>query len=235
MKTNEIYNGDSYKLIKDIPDKSIDLIVTDPPYDFKSSFNEKELLKNYMQYVKGIRQSNIGFNYDLAILDDFIRIMKKINIYLFCNKEQIYDCLDYFVKKHGCNFEVLIWGKLNPPPFCNGHYLKDKEYCLYFWETGVKLNTNSKNGKTIYMSNMGVPEHRYYKHPTMKPTELVSKAIEVSSNENDIVFDPFSGSGTTCVCAKKLNRQYIGFEINEEFWKMSKERLNEPEQLTLDI
>lgn len=111
--------------------------------------------------------------------------------------------------------------------------MKDKEYCVYFWKRGVQLNTNYQNAKTIYTSFMGVPEHKIYKHPTMKPTEMVKKMIEISSNENDVVLDTFSGSGTIPYCAKALNRQYIGMEINEEFYNMSVERMNEDEQIKL--
>lgn len=235
MKTNEIYNGDSYKLIKDIPDKSIDLIVTDPPYLIGSLGHDGILKRNKRCHAVELGQMNIINGFDLKILDEFVRVMKKINIYLWCNKEQIYDYIKYFVKDRKCNFEIIVWAKSNPAPFLNGHYLKDKEYCLYFWERGVKVKPSFETGRTVYISKKNVEDKKKYKHPTIKPCNIIENLIKNSCEVGGVILDPFSGSGTTCVCAKKLNRQYIGFEINEEFWKISKERLNEPEQLTLDI
>lgn len=229
MELNNIYLGDCYELIKQIPDKSVDLIITDPPYEFDTSgvgtgiFKYRETLK---ETYEEIRQTNLGDGIDLKILDDFVRVMKKINIYLWCNKEQIYDYLTYFVKERNCNWEMIIWGKNNPPPFLNGHYLKDKEYCLYFWEQGVKLKPSYENGKTVYLSKTNVEDKEKYDHPTIKPSEIINNFIINSSHEGDVIFDPFLGSGTTCYCAKMLNRKYLGFEINEHYCSIAVDRLN---------
>ena len=124
MKLNEIYLGDAYKLIKEVPDKSVDLIVTDPPYQIDGLHIGTGILKNRKHtHVNEMMKTNLGNGIDLSILDDLVRVMKKINIYLWCNKEQIYDYITYFVKERKCKFEIIVWAKPHPAPFLNGHYL----------------------------------------------------------------------------------------------------------------
>ena len=228
IKPNNIYLGNSYELIKNIPDKSIDLIITDPPYDFSTDGLNTGLFKDRLSKgtYEEIRNNGIDKGIDLSILNDFVRVMKKINIYIWCNKEQIYDYLTFFVKERKCNWEMLIWAKDNPPPFLNGHYLKDKEYCLYFWEQGVKLKPSYENGKTVFFSKINIEDKKKYGHPTIKPIEIIKALIENSTGGGAIILDTFMGSGTTCVACKELCRQYIGIEINPNYYQIAKDRLN---------
>lgn len=233
---NEIILGDAYKLIKDIPDKSVDLIVTDPPYEIEGIHPSGVIKERYnTSHAKEINENGLDQSIDFAILDDFIRVMRKINIYIFCNKEQIIQYLDFFVKKHRCNWEILIWAKENPAPFCGTHYLKDKEYCLYFWEQGADVYIPYDRAKTYFISKINVADKNDYGHPTIKPIELIKTLIMNSTDKNKrggveknrpVVFDPFVGSGTTCVAAKELGCNYIGFEINENYYKIAVDRLN---------
>ena len=226
MEFNNIYLGDAYELIKKIPDKSIDLIMTDPPYEIYGLHNDTGLLKGRKHsHNVELKENNLGDGINLKILDEFVRVLKKINIYLWCNKEQIYDYLTYFVKDKKCNFEIIVWGKPNPAPFINGHYLKDKEYCLFFWEKGTKLQGSYETLKTYYIMNANVYDKNKFKHPTIKPEEIIKTLIK-NSCQSGVVFDPFVGSGTTCVCAKKLGLNYLGFEINEKYFKIATDRLN---------
>lgn len=173
---DKIINGDAYELIKNIPDKSVDLIVTDPPYDFgTASFGS---MAKKMPYTSEFKNFVTGF--DLSILNEMKRVMKRTNIYLWCNKDQIKPYLDFFL---GCNFEVIIWGKSNPPPFVGGHYLKDKEYCLYFWEQGVKNHITCERGRTVYMSKTNVEDKKSYGHPTIKPLPIIENLILNSSDQ----------------------------------------------------
>lgn len=231
MDYNNIYLGDAYKLIKEIPDNSIDLIVTDPPYDFDTKHGFSPYLTG-IKFFDDIKDNKINQSIDMSILDDFMRICKIPNIYIWCNRPQILNYLKYFVENHDCKYEIIIWNKTNVPPMCNGHYLVDKEYCLYFYK-GIKLNTSYDTAMTVYRSSMNVEDKKYYHHPTIKPESIIKNMILNSSNENDIVFDPFSGSGTTCKVAKDLNRRYIGFEINEKYYEISKRRLKEDTQMSL--
>lgn len=226
MELNNIYLGNAYELIKQVPDKSIDLIITDPPYEIEG-IHQSGLLKNRENgYHMELLNNNLGKGIDLSILDEFVRVMKKINIYIWCNKEQIYDYLTYFVKERKCKWEMLIWAKDNPPPFLNGHYLKDKEYCLYFWEKGVKVSPTWETGKTVMISKTNVKDKNDYGHPTIKPIEFIENLIKNSTGGGAIILDPFLGSGTTCLAAKHLNRNYLGFEINPDYYEIAVKRLN---------
>ena len=187
MELNKIYLGDAYKLIKNIPDKSIDLIVTDPPYQIDDlnikATKPSGLLKGRKSksHVQKMAELDLGNGIDLSILTEFCRVLKKINIYIWCNKEQIYDYLTFFVKERKCKWEMLIWTKTNPAPFLNGHYLKDKEYCLYFWEKGVTINPTYENGKTVFISQTNTLDKNNFGHPTIKPVELIETLIKNSA------------------------------------------------------
>lgn len=221
---NTIQLGDCYELIKNIPDKSIDLIVTDPPYELETEGSKKNnISKTFANCNNQIKNISEGIN--LEILDEYMRIMKKPNIYIWCNKKQILEYLKYFVEKYNCSFEIMTWCKTNPTPLCGGNYLIDKEFCLYF-RKGVKLNTTFETAFTYWISSKNKSDKDNFEHPTIKPINVIKMLIENSSNENDLVLDTFVGSGTTCVAAKETGRRYIGIEIDPEYHKIAVNRLN---------
>lgn len=225
-KENNIYQVDSYKAIKDIPDKSIDCIYTDIPYLIDSggggsSELAKRILKINFEDILDIRN---GIDY--AIFEDFYRVMKKVNIFIWCSKMQLQDIINWWLGKENVNFEILVWCKSNPTPATNNVWLPDIEYCLYFREKGVSLNNGYDLKSKWYLSPINKLDKDQYDHPTIKPLELVKRHLLHTTQEGDIVFDPFLGSGTTCVAAKELGRRYIGFEINEKYYKIAKDRLD---------
>lgn len=223
-KLNEIYNEDSYEAIKKIPDKSVDLIIIDPPYELETEGSkENNISKSFANMNNDIKSLSKGI--DLQILEQLNRIMKKTNIYIWCNKKQILEYMKYFVEQKECSFEIMTWLKTNPTPLCGGNYLIDKEFCLYF-RKGIKLNTRFETASTYWISSKNKSDRDTFLHPTIKPLEIIKTLINNSSNESDIVADFFLGSGTTCVAAKELNRRYIGFEIDKEYYGIAKNRLN---------
>lgn len=224
---NTITLGDSYKLIKDIPDKSIDLIIIDPPYQITTGVHNSGFLKKRKELdsTKQIFEKKLDVGIDNQILYELNRIMKKVNIYIWCNKKQLHQYLDFY-NKENIQLEVIIWNKYNCLPLTNNTYLPDKEYCLYFKEKGICLNTTYETAKTVYDISINIQDKKKYKHPTIKPIQIIKNLIINSSNINDIVLDCFSGSGTTCVACKELNRKFIGIEIDPEYHKISLDRLN---------
>lgn len=222
---NNIILGDSYELIKNIPENSIDCIYTDIPYLFANGGSSNSPLSQRIKKLKQEDLAGITKGIDYSILDEFIRILKKINCFIWCSKEQILDILNFFHKKN-CMFEILTWNKSNPTPMTNNTFLPDIEYCLYFRETGVKLNDGYELKSKWYISPINKADKDKYKHPTIKPLQLVKRHIEHTTQKNDLVLDCFSGSGTTCVACKELNRRYIGIEKNPEYYKISIDRLN---------
>ena len=232
--------GDCYEEVKKLPDKSIDLVYIDIPYLVKNMNLGNGSIKKLTGFTldKGTKRMNTrintfqeigkmcdGVNFD--IFNELCRVMKNINIYIWCSKEQILDLLNYFVESRKCLFEILVWCKTNPTPFCNNTWLPDIEYCLYFREPRVtKLNNDIKLKSKFYISQTNIKDKKLYKHPTIKPLELVTRHILHSSKENDTVLDCFMGSGTTCVACKKTNRKYIGVEIDKEYYNIAVERIN---------
>lgn len=226
MEVDYIECGDCTALLKKIPDKTIDLIVTDPPYivDIAGAGIYKQADKQYVKELKDIKD---GFS--IEILNELCRIMKKINIYIFCSQKQIIPLLDYFVKGKKCNWNLLCWHKSNPVPACGNKYLTDTEYILFFREKGVKIGGVFKTKFTYYITPLNQKDKKLYGHPTIKPLEIVQNLILNSSKENDIVLDPFLGSGTTAIACVKTNRRYIGFEVNESYFNISCDRLDHVE------
>ena len=224
LELNKIHLGDSYELIKQIPDKSIDLIYTDIPYDIQGG-GGGGFMRERVSRVRDIELVglNEGINYD--ILDDFVRIMKDINIFIWCNKRQIIPILNYFEQKDTL-FEILTWNKLNPIPMTSNTWLSDIEYCLYFRSRGFRLNDGYELKSKWHTSPINKDDKDEYGHPTIKPLELVKRHILHTTQPNDIVFDAFMGSGTTAVASKELGRQYLGIEIDEKWHKIAVDRIN---------
>lgn len=224
---NTIQLGDCYKLIKNIPDKSIDLVYIDIPYLYEEHGGGTTALAKRIENLTKIQLANIKDGIDYSILDELCRVMKYIYIYIWCSKEQILDLMKYFIDKKGCRFNILTWNKTNPTPATNGTYLPDIEYCLVFKENGSpKYNDGYELKSKWYISSINKSDKDLYHHPTIKPLELVKRHLLHSTNENDIVLDCFCGSGTTCLAAKELNRRYIGIEIDPEYHKIAVNRLN---------
>lgn len=208
--------------IKLLEDHSIDLVVIDPPY--KLDLNKIKNATSFNSYANDLLHLKDGF--DLKVLDLLLTKMKKINIYIYCSKRQIQELLEYFSNKN-CNYEVLTWHKQNPSPLTNNIYLPDTEYVIFAREKGVKLYGNYHTKHKYYISGVNQVDKRRYKHPTIKPLPFIENHIENSSRPGEIVLDCFAGSGTTLVGAINKGRKFIGFEINEEYFKIAEKRIAE--------
>lgn len=245
IELNKIHLGDAYELIKKLPDKSVDCVYTDIPYDFDGNvlgggvFGTKE--RNYHKEYEDVSKrrgkglatckaknyyenSDIAFGIDYSILDEIVRVLKKINVYIWCSKKQILDIMNYF-DKLGTFYEMLVWCKTNPIPTTNNVWLSDLEYCLYFREGGVKLNDGYEYKSKFFYSPINKGDKELYNHPTIKPLELVKRHLLHTTQPGDVVLDPFMGSGTTAAACKETERKYIGFEIDETYHKIATERL----------
>lgn len=246
----KLINGDCYEAIKQIPDGSVDLIIIDPPYEFidgtgGGTYGNKRgkagLGNDYhADYSRVYHENtplgrrkknnlsdldNICHGFDLSILDECCRVLKKINMYVWCSKGQVSQLLNYFENK-GCFIDILTWHKTNPVPTCNGTYLNDTEYLIFARQKGVKVYGTYKTKFKYYVTPLNQKEKRLYKHPTIKPAFIIENLIINSSLEGDTVLDCFMGSGTTGVACKKTNRKFIGIEINDEYFEIAKGRIN---------
>ena len=230
-KKIKLYNGDCLEILKYISDKSVDLVIIDPPYDFMTKHKSNNYSgagafgKMGRKYHSELENNNIIKGLDTEkVLNELSRIMKNTNIYIWCNKEQIPIYLEYF---KGKNYELLTWHKTNPVPTCNNKYLSDTEYLLFFRENGIKIYGTYETKKKYYVTPTNKEDKNLYNHPTIKPLNIIENLIINSSKENDTVLDCFMGSGTTGVACKKLNRNFIGIELNEKYFEIAKKRIEE--------
>lgn len=188
MQLDTIYNGDCLEGLRGLPSESVDLVITDPPYvigntggGFWSKATEGNRY-NARGTRKGMeRLGDIKDGFDSAVLDELCRVMKKINIYVFCSQKQLRQYLDYFVDGKGCNWNLLSWHKTNPIPACGNKYLNDTEFILFFRERGVKLYGSYATKRTFYTTLRNQQENIEYGHPTVKPCHIIQNFIENSS------------------------------------------------------
>lgn len=223
----KLYCGDCLDVMKDVKDGSVDLVITDPPYEISTSGAGlyKQADKQYVKELEGMKD---GFSEE--VLDELCRIMKKINIYFFCSQKQIIPLLDYFVEKRKCNWNIISWHKTNPIPACGNKYLTDTEFILFFREKGVKVYGSFDSKRTWYATPLNQTDKKKYGHPTVKPQSILTNLVVNSSQDGWVVLDPFMGSGSTGVAAVNTGRKFIGIEINEKYFEIAKERISSADQ-----
>lgn len=207
----KLLQGDCLELMKDIPNGSVDLVLTDIPYGEvnRESNGLRNLDKNKADIV----------TFDLQELTKTLCDKTKGSIYMFCGIGQVSAIRATMVEK-GLSTRLCIWEKTNPSPM-NGQviWLSGIECCVYGKKKNATFNEHCKN--TVFR----FPTVKGKLHPTQKPIDLMKYLIEVSSNENDIVLDPFMGSGSTGVACVNTNRSFIGFELDENYFNIAYHRI----------
>lgn len=224
-----IFNNDYFEFVKRIKDNSIDLILTDPPYNISkySTGNinipgRKAINNDISDWDKiEIKPS------DLA--NEFVRIIKPNgNIFVFTGYNKFGEWHSTFDPLFD-TFQFMVWHKLNPTPkIYKTGFLNSCELIVCMWNKGHKWNFSSQSNMHNFLESSICTYPERLKspfHPTQKPVEILKKIIEVSSNPNDIVFDPFMGVGSCGVAALELKRRFLGIEINNEYFAASKRRL----------
>lgn len=227
---NRVVCGDAMELIPQIPDGSIDLVVTDPEYDLdvhKGSGRSTGVFqfKNTNIYERiGKTQRGVDVPKLLAAL---VPKMDKFQGYFWCSRKQIPLYINWATDQQ-FYFDLLVWCKSNPPPLNNNSLLPDLEYCVQIREPGAPRYTGE--ARSVYSKHY-LSSRVDYKgnHPTPKPVELMSRHLLVSSKPGDVILDPFLGSGTTAVACMKLNRRFIGFEIVPKHCEEAEQRLAQRE------
>lgn len=212
----KIICADCMDILKQLPDKCIDLVLTDPPYGGVN--RETNGLRNLDKGCADV----VDFDFN-KWLDQIVRVCAG-SIYIWCGQEYISDIFKK-LKDNKFSTRLLIWEKTNPSPM-NGDYLwlSGIEPCVYGKRSGATYNGFCEN--TVLRADT----EKNTIHPTQKPIDLFAKLIRTSSNENDIVLDCFSGSGTTAVACHNLKRRFICIEKDPEYWKASCERLEQAQR-----
>jgi site-specific DNA-methyltransferase (adenine-specific) len=224
--------GDCLERLKEIEDKSIDFILTDPPYELDNhgGGQNKDLHRSLTD--KHIDFISDGFDIEL-VFAQFERVMKVVNTCIFCSNKQVSKIMSYW-ESRGYSTTCLIWKKPNPIPFGNGKYVSDIEFIIYVRGKGATYNNlgMKEQSKVFEYSS---PSSKKRIHPTEKPVELLEKLIRIHSKPGDVILDPFGGSGSTGEAALNNQRDIIIIEKNEDYFEGLKNRLEKYKFFSFDL
>ncbi len=234
--------GDSLKLLKKIEPKSVDMIFADPPY-FLSGDGITCSAGKIVSVKKGAWDEKVAISEKHKFNRKWIRLCKEVlkdngTIWISGTMHNIYS-IGMALEEEG--FKIInniTWRKLNPPPNISCRAFvhstetilwakKDLKNAKHKFNYDVMKNMNGgKQMKDVWETSLTKSsEKKYGKHPTQKPMELLEKIILASTDEGDLILDPFNGSGTTGIVANKLNRRYIGIEKEQEYLDLTIRRL----------
>ena len=235
MKNYLIYNDSCMNIIKDLEDKSIESIITDLPYDIVTDFG-----KSRAKYSGQLRNLDKG-KADIMTFDlgDFLKEVSRVSngcVYLFCGYQQLSQIFNHFHQHKDFMVRVVYWKKTNPSPMNGQHmYLNAVEPMVFakkrrtpFYQNCVHNWFEINEDYEEFISHQEVftlPTMRGKIHPTEKPINLLKQMILDSTSELNTVADFCAGSFSTGVSALELNRKFIGVEIDEEYFKKGKERI----------
>lgn len=216
----KLYNDDYLNVLKDIEDNSIDLVVTDPPYEVITGGRNggvkgkpSGILTENKQLMKSIPKADLW-------LSECFRVMKDgTHIYIMTNTLNLTNYLniinDVGFKLHN----LLVWNKNNTTP--NRWYMKNCEYVI-FGRKGAAKAINNPSSQTVHSFDNIIGNKQ---HQTEKPVDLMKFYVENSSNIGETVLDPFMGSGSTGVTCKELNRNFIGIELDKQYFDIATKRI----------
>ncbi len=240
MKINTIIQGDCLEFMKDIPDKSIDMILTSPPYNMRTrvrngKYTTREKSEHFSKKYK-------HFGDDLPIEDfytfhkDCVIEMLRISKVVIYNFQIVTGSKEAFLKIIG-DFnkdikDIIIWDKGFGQPAMHERVLSSAYEMLLIMEDDKKCgrviqNATFKRGEMQNILRIGRGKKMSDIHSAIFPDSLAKEIIKNFSNEGDIILDPFAGSGTTGVACKNLNRNYILIEKEPEYVKICEERLKQ--------
>ena len=211
MEINRVVKADCVKFMRKMPNNCVDLIITDPPYgdNIAYGFSNKTIANNENPLMNC-----------LALAESYRILKKNSTLYNFTNWKH-YPFLTEFITRY-TKFKirhVIVWKKHN---FGMGYAFRHQFELILVLEKGkpkYKLTNFSDVQKANHIN------HNRKTHPHQKPLDLLERMIEHSSKEGDLVFDPFCGSGSTCVAAQNKKRKWLGVEMDGKYFKMANNRI----------
>ena len=205
LEINKIHQGDCLELMKEIPDKGVDCIITDPPYNLNK---------------EGIVNDDSLWGYEL----DYYRVLKDDSwLCLYCSIGQVSNVIK-LIEKQGFNYEWqhityidngMVRGRIGFNNFM---------LCLIFSKGDAKLRNITKD---VFKCSTSSKQRNRIKHPTPKKVRAIHQLVKGFTKEGDLIIDPFMGSGTTALACKQNNRKFIGFEIDSNYVEMAQKRLSQ--------
>lgn len=235
-KSSTIINADCLDALKNIPDNSIDLIITDPPYNLgrfmkSRGTNLKKMRENHFAYSgwDDLEFEKWCSQMDALIAECHRVLKKKGNLLIFMSIIKVETIINIALNHNFYYKTVGIWHKTNPMPRnMNLQFVNSTETWLHFVNDAATGTFNNK-GKVIHdfveSSTINNSERKFGKHPTQKPLQIMSHFIDILSDENDCILDPFMGSGSTGVACELLKRKFVGIELSKEYYEIAKKRI----------
>lgn len=232
-----ISNGDSLQILEKMKERSVDLILTDPPYNIGKFMHARntnlgQLRKNHFS-ASG--WDNLDYNSWLENMDEFFRITSKIiklggSMIVFMSIIKVETIIE-LAEKYGFYYKTTgIWHKKNPMPRnMHLHFINSTEAWIYLTYK-KKTGTFNNEGKVIhdFLETGLTPKTEKTNgiHPTQKPEQVIEHFVKLLTNKKDVVLDPFMGSGTTGSVCNRLGRQFYGVEISSKYYQNAKKRLS---------
>lgn len=227
LKNCTCYNCDCMDVMKDMPDNSVDFILSDIPYDLDLNGGGSHGDFCTRKQIQSRKNSSLyfvsqGIDYD-KVFGEFERICKGVNICVFCSNKQIGRIMTWWENK-GYVATLLVWDKPNPMPLGNGCYINNLEFIVYVRSKGVTYNNL---GYELQMKTFHdqPPQAKNRLHETEKPINLLRHLLMLHSNEGDVVFDTYAGSFSTAIACYKEKRKFIGCEILPKYFEKAMKRL----------
>ena len=222
MSEITLWQGDCLELMKDIPDGSVDMIVTDPPYKVTSRGGYTSA--GGMMLDESMRKGTVFKENSITIeqwLPELFRPLKEQgHCYIMCNNKNLHPFLDAVRESDFNLVKTMVWAKDNK--IMSQAYMSQVEFILFLRKGKFRKINNCGSSDLLRFDNV-----RGKSHPTEKPVDLISHLIENSCGEGDIVLDPFMGTGSSGVACKNLNRNFIGIELDKDYFEIAKKRIEE--------
>lgn len=226
MENINLYNGDCLEVMKDMDNGSVDLIVTDPPYKTTSrgcAGNSGGMLQKDIN-KKGLVFENNACDINIWGKKVFDLLKDGGHCYIMTNHKNLIEYLNVLTNIGFSFIKSLIWDKQNK--IMGQFYMSQFEYILFFRKGfGKKINNCGTSDILSIKNKKSKNKDGSNKHDTEKPIELMKILIENSSNENELVLDPFMGIGSTGIACQLSNRKFIGIELDKNYYEIAKERI----------
>lgn len=224
----KLYNGDCLEVLENIADNSINLILTDPPYNIARANNFHTMGR------KGIDFGEWDKGFDLfSYIDLLPRVCTKdASVVIFNDWKNIGEIAKYAETKGFVIKDMLRWEKSNPMPRNRDRrFVVDYEVAVWLTMPKAKWTFNRQSetyDRPLFKGGL-VSGNEKTEHTTQKPVWLMKEILQVLSNQGDTVLDPFMGSGTTGVACKELGRNFIGIELDKQYFDIAEIRINNVE------
>jgi site-specific DNA-methyltransferase (adenine-specific) len=230
--------------MKTIPDETIDLVVTDPPFAINFKAKKANYNRTASRVLSGYNEINVEDYYKFTNnwMLQVKRVLKKSgSMYVFSGWNNLKDILTALDVNGFTTINHIIWkyqfGVVTAKKFVTSHYhclfvCKNDKMRKFFPYSRFKKNAKTSDGKSLHYrdkEDVWIIKREYWtgddKTPTKLPAEIIKKILQYSSEKNDLILDPFLGSGQVAVISKMLGRKYLGFEIIKSYYDFAYERL----------